>query len=287
MKKLALALGGGGARGLAHIGFLRVLEKENIPIARIAGCSMGAMVGGAYCLYQDADAVEKISFGFIENPLFKEFNFDDFASLDDGGNDWRSKAVFVMSRIKVGLSLFKTLAHPSIYGSEITDKIYADYPDHKIEQLPIPFWAISSDLKSGKEILLKKGSLRTAVRASSAIPGYFPPVKYRSYLLVDGGVSNLVPTTYFEPSPDELIVGVDVSPSLRNRMDLDSGVNIMQRVEVIRNAHLTSLKTKNADKVVQCKMGNLSWADFGKAHEIIHSGEKAARQLLPWLRKNL
>lgn len=287
MKKLALALGGGGARGLAHIGFLRVLEKEQIPIARISGCSMGAMIGGAYCLYQDADTVEKISFGFIENPLFKEFNFDDFASLDDGGDDWRSKAVFVMSRIKVGLSLFKTLAHPSIYGAGITDRIYADYPDHKIEDLPIPFWAITSDLKSGKEVLIKKGSLRRAVRASSAIPGYFPPVKYRSYLLVDGGVSNLVPTTYFESSPDELIVGVDVSPSLKKRADLDSGVNIMQRVEMIRNAHLTSLKTQNADKVVQCKLGNLSWADFGKAHEIIQAGEKAARQLIPWLHKNL
>ncbi len=287
MKKLALALGGGGARGLAHIGFLRVLEKEQIPIARISGCSMGAMVGGAYCLYQDADAVEKMSFSFIENPLFKEFNFDDFASLDDGGTDWRSKAISVMSRIKVGLSLFKTLANPSIYGADITDRIYADYPDHKIEDLPIPFWAITSDLKSGKEVLIKRGSLRTAVRASSAIPGYFPPVKYRSYLLVDGGVSNLVPTTYFESSPDELIVGMDVSPALKGQTDLGSGVNIMQRVEVIRNAHLTSLKTQNADKVVQCKLGNLSWADFGKAHEIIQAGEKTARQLIPWLHKNL
>lgn len=287
MKKLALALGGGGARGLAHIGFLRVLEQEKIPIARISGCSMGAMVGGAYCLYQDANAVEELCYRFIENPMFKEFNFDDFASLDDGGEDWKSKAVFVMSRIKVGLSLFKTLAHSSIYETEIVNKIYENYPDHRIDQLPLPFSAVASDLKSGKEILLNKGSLRTAIKASSAIPGYLPPVKYRSYLLVDGGVSNLVPTKYFKPSTDELILGVDVSQDIRETIDLKSGVNIMQRAENIRNYHLTQLKTQNAHKLVRCRMGNLSWADFGKANEIIISGEKTARRLLPWLRKNL
>ncbi len=287
MKKLALALGGGGARGLAHIGFLRVLEQEKIPIARISGCSMGAMVGGAYCLYQDANAVEELCYRFIENPMFKEFNFDDFASLDDGGEDWKSKAVFVMSRIKVGLSLFKTLAHSSIYDTEIVDKIYDEYPDHKIEQLPLPFYAITSDLKSGKEILLRKGSLRRAIKASSAIPGYLPPVKYRSYLLVDGGVSNLVPTQYFKPSHYELIIGVDVSQDISKGIDLKSGVNIMQQAENIRNYHLTQLKTQNADKIVHCKLGNLSWADFGKVDSIIKSGEKAARRLLPWLRQNI
>jgi len=287
MKKLALALGGGGARGLAHIGFLRVLEQEKIPIARISGCSMGAMIGGAYCLYQDANVVEKICYQFIENPLFKDFNFDDFASLDEGGTDWHSKAVFMMSRIKVGLSLFKTLANQSIYGNDIVDKIYNHYPDHKIENLPLPFSAITSDLISGKEILLNKGSLRTAIRASSAIPGYFPPVKYRTRLLVDGGVSNLVPTQYFKDSEDELIIGVDVSPEIRKTVDLNSGVSIMQRAENIRNYHLTQLKVQNAHKVIQCKMGNLSWADFTKADEIIKSGEKAARRLMPWLKKNL
>jgi len=287
MKKLALALGGGGARGLAHIGFLRIIEKEKIPIARISGCSMGAMIGGAYSLYQNVDTVEEMSYRFIENPLFKEFNFDDFASMDEGGHDWKSKAVFVMSRIKVGLSLFKTLGNTSIYSEELVDKIYEQYPDHKMELLPIPFSAVASDLISGKEILLNKGSLRMAVKASSAIPGYLPPIKYRTRLLVDGGVTNLVPTQYFKASPHELIIGVDVSQPIKDFGDLDSGVNIMQRAETIRSYHLTQLKMHNAHKVVQCRMGDLSWAEFNKADEIIKSGEKAARRLLPWLRKNI
>jgi len=92
MKKLAIALGGGGARGLAHIGFLRVIEKEKIPIARISGCSMGAMVGGAYALYQNAAAVEELAYYFIQRPEFEGFNFDDFAALDKSGTDLKSKA---------------------------------------------------------------------------------------------------------------------------------------------------------------------------------------------------
>jgi len=287
MKKLAIALGGGGARGLAHVGFLRVIEKEKIPVARISGCSMGAMVGGAYALYQSADAVEELTYHFIEHPLFEGFNFDDFAAIDKSGTDLKSKAISVMGRIKVGLSLFKTLANPSIYDNELVDKIYQNYPDHPIEKLPIHFSAITSDLISGEEILLKEGSLRLAIRASSSIPGYLPPVKWGRHLLVDGGVSNLIPTQYFRKSENELIVGVDVSRSIKDNIDLKSGVDIMQRAESIRNYHLTKLKVSNADKVISCRLGNISWADFKQAPEIIKAGEKAAQRLLPWLEKHL
>ena len=287
MKKLAIALGGGGARGLAHIGVLRVLEKEKIPIARIAGCSMGAMVGGAYALYQNADAVEELTYHFIEHPVFEGFNFDDFAAIDKSGKDLKSKAISAMGRIKVGLSLFKTLANPSIYDLELAEKAYRNYPDHLIEELPVCFSAIAIDLLTGEEILLKKGSLRLAIRASSSIPGYLPPVKWEKYLLVDGGVSNLVPTQYFRKSENELIIGVDVSHSIKDRVDLKSGVDIMQRAENIRNYHLTKLKVSNADKVISCRMRDISWADFKQTANIIKAGEKAARQLIPWLEKHL
>jgi NTE family protein len=287
MKKLAIALGGGGARGLAHIGFLRVIEKENIPIARLSGCSMGAMIGGAYALYRNADSVEELAYHFIQQPEFEEFNFDDFAALDNSSFDLKSKAYAVMSRIKVGLSLFKTLARPAIYEEQLVEKIYENYPDYPMEKLLIPFSAITSDLITGKEVLIEKGSLRQAIRASSSLPGYLPPVKYGKYLLVDGGVSNLVPTQYFKKRKDELIIGVDVSQPIRETGDLKSGVDIMQRAENIRQYHLTMLKVSNADKVINCRLGNLSWADFKQASAIIKAGEKAARRLLPWLEKNL
>ncbi len=287
MKKLAIALGGGGARGLAHIGFLRIIEKEKIPIARISGCSMGAMVGGSYALYQDADAVEELAYHFIEQPVFEGFNFDDFAAIDKVGNDLKSKAISVMGHIKVGLSLFKTLANPGIYDEELVRKAYHNYPDHLIEKLPLKFFAIASDLITGEEVLLKKGSMRLAVRASSSIPGYLPPVKWGNHLLVDGGVSNLVPTQYFRKTEKELIIGVNVSRPIKDKVDLSSGLDIMQRAENIRNYHLTKLKVSNADKVVSCPLGDISWADFKEAAAIIKAGEKAARRLLPWLEKAL
>ncbi len=287
MKKLAIALGGGGARGLAHIGFLRVIEKEKIPVVRISGTSMGAMVGGGYALYQNADAVEELAYHFIEQPVFESFNFDDFATIDKNASDWKGKVVSAMGHIKVGLSLFKTLANPSIYDDELVKKAYHGYPDHLIEKLPLKFHAIASDLLSGEEVVLKRGSLRLAVRASSSIPGYLPPVKWGRYLLVDGGVSNLVPTQYFRKTDDELIIGVNVSQPIRGKVDLSSGLDIMQRAENIRNYHLTKLKVSNADKIVNCPLGNISWADFKETKNIIKAGEKAARRLLPWLEKEL
>lgn len=287
MKKIALALGGGGARGLAHIGFLRVLEQEDIPISRVCGCSMGAMIGGVYCLYKNVDRVEEESYNFVNHPIFREFNFDDFAAIDNKADDWKSKALNVMGRIKVGLSLFKTLAHQSIYENSLVDEVYNNYPDAAIEDLQIPFTTTTNDILSGKEVLINKGSLRLAVRASSAIPGYFPPVKYEKYLLVDGGVSNLVPTHYFHKNVNELIIGVDVSQPIRESRQPKSGVNIMQRAEAIREYHLLKLKTQNADKVVRCNLNGISWADFSSMDEIIKYGEKSAQKVIPWIKKNL
>jgi NTE family protein len=286
MKKLAIALGGGGARGLAHVGFLRILEKENIPVSRVAGCSMGAMIGGAYCLFKDVSKVEEHTYRFIQNPLFEEFNFDDFASMDKHGDDWKSKALLVMGRIRVGISFFRTLAHSSIYEDDTVQKIYSEYPDALIENLPIPFTVATNDIISGKEVIINKGSLRDAIRASSAIPGYFPPVPYGKYKLVDGGVTNLVPTSHFEKREDELIIGVDVSQPIKKKAELKSGITILQRAEAIREDHLAEIKMSNADKILKCNLHDVSWADFSMADEIIKQGETAGKRLVSWLKKN-
>lgn len=286
MKKLAVALGGGGARGLAHIGFLRVLEKEKLPISRISGCSMGAMIGGAYCLFQNVDQVEEHSYRFINNPLFQEFNFDDFASMDRHGEDLRSKATLVLGRIKVGISFFRTLAHSSIYDLEVVEKIYTEYPEAQIEDLPLPFSVTANDIITGKEVRINSGSLRKAIQASSAVPGYFPPVPYDKYKLVDGGVTNLVPTNHFKKTEDELIVGVDVSQPIKQEVDVKSGIMILQRAEAIREDHLAQMKMSNADKIVHCNLHDISWAAFDKADEIIKLGEKAGKQFVQWAEKN-
>lgn len=286
MKKLALALGGGSARGLAHIGFLKVIEKNEIPISRIAGCSMGAMVGGAYCLYQNIKDVEKLSNNFINNPFFKEFNFDDFASIDKKPKNWKEKVRIAMGRVKIGLELFKTLGNPSIFDEETMEKIYNTYPDVMVEDLGIPFYATSNDIQTGEEVILNEGSLLKIIRASSALPGYFPPVKIKNHLLVDGGVSNLVPTNVFEKNHHEIIVGVDVSQPIKRNTKLNSGIEIMQQAESIREYHLAQLKMSNADKIVSCKLNGYSWADFGKSKEIIAAGEKAGREFVKWYNQN-
>ncbi|MBN2615639.1 MAG: patatin-like phospholipase family protein [Bacteroidales bacterium] len=286
MKKLAVALGGGGARGLAHIGFLRILEKEKLPISRISGCSMGAMIGGAYCLFQDVKQVEEHTYRFINNPLFKEFNFDDFASIDRHGEDIRSKATLVLGRIKVGISFFRTLAHSSIYDLEVVEKIYAEYPEAQIEDLPVPFSVTANDILTGKEVRIDSGSLRKAIQASSAVPGYFPPVPYNKFMLVDGGVTNLVPTNHFQKNENELIVGVDVSQPMKKPTEIKSGIMILQRAEAIREDHLAQLKMSSADKIVHCNLHNVSWAAFDKADEIIKMGETAGKQFVRWVDKN-
>ena len=211
-KNVALALSSGGARGLAHIGAIEELEAQGYHISSIAGCSMGALIGGVY-------AAGKLS-------EFREW----MKTID------RKKML--------GLIDFSLSLNHIVKGSRIIEAIMEFVPDVNIEDLPIPYCAVATDLKSGKEVLFNKGSLFEAIRASISLPSFYEPVQRDDMILIDGGVINPIPLNRVKRHAGDMLVGIDVSGH-----DYKAQWEEMHRLTEMQK-HDTSWKTKILDMLI-------------------------------------
>jgi len=178
-KDVALVLSSGGARGLAHIGAIEELEAQGYRITSIAGCSMGALIGGVY-------AAGKL----------KEFR------------EWMKT---VDRKRMLELTDFSLSINHIAKGSRILEAIMEFVPDMPIEDLPIPYCAVATDLKAGREVVFRKGSLFDAIRASISLPSFYEPVHRDDMILIDGGVTNPIPLNRVVRHEGDILVGVDVS----------------------------------------------------------------------------
>lgn len=282
MSKLGLALGGGGARGLAHIGVLKVLEKENIRINVISGCSMGAVVGALYSYFRSAEKLESFFINFIEN-----IDFDELGINELNENKKNSSGIFdnISMYIKIRYNLYQSLNRLSFFTEEITDKIFSHIPDESIENLKIKFSAIATDLITGNEINLTTGSLRKVVRASSAIPAIFPPVKMHNMLLVDGGASESVPVEIVRTMGADRVLAIDVTRCLHEAKEPKNLFDILFRTEDISTFHLSKLRLEGADLIIRPKVRRLDWSEFTKVKEIIAAGEEVTKKKMPEIKK--
>ncbi len=216
-KNIALVLSSGSARGLAHIGAIEELETQGYHITSIAGCSMGALIGGIYAA------------GKLQE--YREW----MRTID------RKKMLDLMD-----LSL--SINH-IIKGERIINALMEIVPDVAIEDLPIPYCAIATDWKSGKEIIFRKGSLFDAIRASISLPSFFSPVKKGEMILLDGGIMNPLPLNRVIRQNGDLLVGVDVSCNdytLKNDLEKEAETRI-KRNHSISQMILDKLRPKNLD----------------------------------------
>jgi len=211
-KNVALALSSGGARGLAHIGAIEELEAHGYHISSIAGCSMGALIGGVY-------AAGKLN-------EFREW----MKTID------RKK---MLALIDFSLSL-----NHFVKGTRIIEAIMEFVPDVNIEDLPIPYCAVATDLKSGHEVMFRKGSLFKAIRASISLPSFYEPVKRNDMILIDGGIINPLPLNRVKRQNGDMLVGVDVSGH-----DYKAQWDELQRLTAIQKSE-KSLKTKILDMLI-------------------------------------
>lgn len=278
MIKLGLALGGGGARGLAHIGVLKVLEQEQIKISSITGCSMGAIIGGLYAYYGNAGQVEDFIFQIIESKRFKKLTNDKLGEADRKISKNYFEQLF--EKMEVRLATMQSFGRLSYFNEKNTTEMFKTFPDVPIEDLQINFSAIATDLLSGDEINFTRGSLKSAIRASSAIPGFFAPVTIGDYLLVDGSASESVPVGEVKEIGADRVLAVDVSHCIKAARNMDNIISILYRTETITSFHLSKLRLKEADIVVHPQVRNLQWTDFDKAADIIYKGELAAREMI-------
>lgn len=242
--RVGLALGGGVARGLAHIGVLSVLEKANIPIDCIAGTSMGAIIGAAYCAGLSLDDLRDIAaqtgWWQVSRPFFSAGGFVTFKHLERWFED------------KIG--------------------------QFDVRDLAIPFAAVASDLISGERVVLSEGRLCTAIRASCSVPGFVPPVEIDGRILVDGGITDNIPADVARLLGADYVIGVDIfMPALRPRLGpLSQGIAAIETL--VRHAGKGS---NECDCLIVPHMEGRSYFKFSDYKKLIALGEEATREQLP------
>ena len=255
-KKVGLALGGGGAKGLAHIGVIKVLERAEIPINFIAGTSMGALVGGWYALTGNIYAIEKL---FLELKNKKLLSSDKITAERDGH-----------------LFADKT----------IVEMLEAGFRRKHFKDCRIPFAAVTTDVATGEQRVLKKGNLTEAVRASIALPIAFRPVKTGGHLLMDGGFVDPVPADVVREMGADVVIASDVASRWINMpsedlQDITRVKNLYSFIyELVAGVeyHITQRVLKDADVVLKVPVATLDWLEFDRVNEIIARGEAEAKR---------
>jgi len=257
--KIGLALGSGGAKGLAHIGIIRVLEKNNIPIDYIAGSSIGALIGGFYATFKNINKVEEIALSTNLRQIF---------SLLD-------------PTIRSGL----------LSGDKLKKFFEKQIGKTQFEDLKIPLSAIATDIETGEMVCLNAGEVALAIRASVSFPLVFKPVKYKQRQLADGGLSLPVPVKIVKDMGADFIIAVNTEAHyFRNGQ---SGQNNKIGFLKIANNSLNILRyqlsvcaCQEADILITPKLdGNIYWDKFLNAEKIIKAGEEAAINFLPKIKE--
>jgi NTE family protein len=279
--KIGLALGGGGVRSLAHLGVIRLLGKEKIPLSLIVGSSMGAVVGGAYALLPEIDLLQRKMLGFLQRKEL--FNLEKFLSNPEHK---RHRTVKKIVNFVKELYLWNLkLREESLFdGKQIANLIQELVGDKKFDQTEIPFAAIATDLEKGEEIILNKGKMASALVASIALPGIFPPLELENRTLVDGGVISQIPVEAAFKLGAEAVIAVDVEEGLEKK-DFPKGIDILFQTDKIRAYELNRMKLALADFVIRPGVQGINWAHFSRGGECAEEGEKAAREAMPKIKK--
>ncbi|HEV7671762.1 MAG TPA: patatin-like phospholipase family protein [Thermoanaerobaculia bacterium] len=273
---VGLVLSGGGARGAAHVGVLRVLEELQIPIDCIAGTSMGALVGGFYAAGWSPDEIERELLAIHWAELFRGKAPRRNLSFRRKEEDLRY--IDFDAGIKHGkLALPHGAAASSVLDFLLQSKTLSVAGIHDFDRLPIPFRAVASDLVTGEEVVLDSGELSAALRASMSIPGVFPPVEAGDRLLVDGGVLNNLPVEVARAMGADVVIAVDVGTPLLRRDQLGSLTGIaFQALSLAAQRRVDTQKLK-ADVLLEPDLGTIALLDFAAMTEAEKCGERAAR----------
>jgi NTE family protein len=274
--KLGLALGAGGARGLAHIGVLKALQQEGIPIDFIAGSSIGALMGAAYAANPDAPALAK-QVSEVLDPRSKKEIWLKLLERSYWEDNFKPDVLHRIVRIVqkeffLSLALFKSAV---LSEQDLRMTVEAFVPDIAIEDTRIPYCAIATDLLSGRPVVLKQGSLVRAVMASCAVPGFMPSIDWHGKLLVDGGLVHMIPVTAVRNICGGKVVGVDVGSILKRNHPVEDGIDAIHRATEIMDFYLGAADRLNADVIIEPVVGDFGWTDFLAFEKLIHQGELA------------
>jgi NTE family protein len=268
-KKIGLALGSGGVKGLAHIGVIKTLIKNDIPIDFIAGASVGSLIGAGYAAYGDIEKIEEIILG----------------------TNWRYALSLLDPAWKGGI----------IKGKKVKKLLKQWLPDITFSDLKIPLTVIATDIFTGKKINLNKGDLISAIMASSAVPPVFKPVEFEDKILVDGGLSNPVPADIAKKMGSDIVIAVNLDSGRFNGNSTNSHkksaeislTKVSIRALNIMRFYLSEKYLDMADITIEPfvpEIGLIGWNKFfdhSQVEKIIKTGEDAANDALPKIRECL
>lgn len=251
-RKVALVLGGGSARGIAHIGVLKVLDREHIPISRIVGTSIGALIGAAYSLGIPIERMEKKAYKFSWDKLFD------------------------LTIPQMGL----------VGGEKLKDVISDITEDKKFEDCKIPLAIVTTDIENNEEVVYQSGDLQKAIRASCSWPGIFNPVRIDGRLLVDGGVKNSVPTNIAKSMSYDYTIAVNVGFCVRHGKIENILQMILQSFQIM-GEELNSYQAGGANTLIDVDLGDLDQFAFNRAKEAVEKGRAAAESKIDKIKKDL
>lgn len=281
--KIGLVLSGGGAKGFAHIGTLKVIDSLGIKIDYIAGTSMGAIVGALYASGYSGRQLDSV---------FKSVDYDKVISDDlprssktfyERVNTEKYAVNLPFDKFKIqlpsalsrGQNVYNLLSKLTLHVSEIT----------RFDQLPIPFFCIATNVENGEAVVLDSGNLAQAVTASGAFPSLFQPVVIDDQVLIDGGVVNNYPINKLKAKGMDIIIGVDVQDGLKDRNDLKSAPDVLLQINNFRTINDMKLKSKITDIYINPDIKDFTVVSFSESKKIIENGKLAALDKIEKLKK--
>ena len=282
--RIGLALGGGGVRGLSHVGVLEVLERERIPIHLIVGTSFGSIVGAMYATRPSIPELKKRLARFLGGPLFEKTRLEILRrSLTEG------KRVRLLQQLKGyarrGVLFGISFSRGYFISEEEFSRTLQDLlEDIEIGQTQIPFHPVATDLLQGEPVVFTRGSLRKAVQASCSFPGVFQPIQESGRLLVDGGWSGPVPVVQAREEEIDMVIAVDTSEEREFSDEINSGLQLLVRSHDVTKRVLNRLLIHEADIVIRPRVGHIHWTSFAEAGDCIDQGRSAAEEAMPYIR---
>ncbi len=274
--KIGLCLGGGGSRGYAHIGAIRALTEAGIKIDMVNGTSIGAVVGGAYALYQDVDKMTDLVKQVIESVNINHFNV--FRHPTEGPSflrSWLNEAICDIATLRKSIQSHKS----NLKALRIL------FNERRFEDTKIPFSAISTDLITGKTVIIKRGKLVDGVLASTSLPGIFPPVTRGRKLLVDGYVLSNVPVPELRQEGADFIISVELGVISNARYQ--NGMDILNYIEVLKQKRLEQWAITESDFHIKIDMTEFDSNHFETYLVAMEHGYKVTQKAMSRLMNKL
>ncbi|HWR94067.1 MAG TPA: patatin-like phospholipase family protein [Flavobacterium sp.] len=272
-KKVGLVLSGGGAKGFAHIGALKVIEEAGVKIDFIGGTSMGAIVGGLYASGYNATQIDSLFKQTDFEELINDFIPRSSKTFYEKKNDESYAVILPFDKFKID---FPEAISKGMYSYNMINEATRNVRHVRdFNELPIPFFCVATDIETGNEVILNKGNLSQALLASSAFPTLFPPVELNGMFLIDGGVADNYPIDELRRMGAEVIIGVDVQQGLLDRKDLKNATKILVQIANLQTIKKMKENIGITDIYIKPEIKDYGVVSFEKGAEIIRKGEEA------------